>query len=320
MLHLNYFFGLILLYCLFSSNNAYTQGEGPLSPFCHNNCIAERQKAAQIIQPQQYEGLLLVEYLIDSAQNQLCIFTIDKHAGLQSTVVNLPANFDKKIELFQQLLRSFYLATDASRMQFIEQSHVLYKLTIAPIEDKLRNKTNLHIISKGILKNLPFEVLLSTDEYAKYTDLPYLLRRFKVSYAGYSNLLAYADARTRLSVDLDQNPSKDVFILASNENSIAHAQINTATGSLQQQPSELSKRTSADCADLMETGVQNVILSAWLTSEKITNELLAEVYTHLAAHNHKCYASALQEVKLNMLKKPETAVPNQWSGYLLVKH
>jgi CHAT domain-containing protein len=318
---------VFLLYCYFSAYNAYTQGETP-SSLLPQNYVAERQKAAQLIQSKQYEGLLIVEYVIDSINNKLYIFTVDKNNGLQSVTAPIPANFNKKIEEFKQLLRSFYLATDASRMQFIEQSHAFYKLIIMPIESKLVSKSNIHIITKNALKNLPLEVLISSDQYAQYADLPYLLRRFKVSYAAYVDLATYADARTRLSIDLDKNTSKDMFMLASDDKGIAaYAQINTTNGSLYaptgdrpQQAPEQTTSISIDCGDLMETGVQNVIVSSWLTSEKITNNLLTEVYGHLANNTHKCYASALQGAKLKMLKKPETAVPNQWSGYLLVKH
>jgi CHAT domain-containing protein len=317
---------IFLLYCYFSACNAYTQGEITSSLF-PQSYLAERQQAAQLIQPKQYEGLLIVEYIIDSINNKLHIFTVDKNNGLQLVTAPIPADFNKKIEAFKQLLHSFYLATDAFRMQFIEQSHAFYKLIIMPIESKLVSKSNIHIITRNALKNLPLEVLISSDQYAQYTDLPYLLRRFKVSYAAYVDLAAYADARARLFVDVDKNTSKDMFILASDDNATAYAQINTTNGSLyaptddrlQQAPKQTTS-TSINCGDLMETGVQNVIVSSWLTSEKITNNLLAEVYSYLATNNHKCYASALQGAKLKMLKKPETAVPNQWSGYLLIKH
>ena len=69
---------------------------------------------------------------------------------------------------------------------YISSASSLYKILIKPVEQKISNTKNLIIIPDGILYYLPFEALLSEKvkikEDINYSGLPYLVKKFNISY------------------------------------------------------------------------------------------------------------------------------------------
>ena len=93
-----------------------------------------------------------------------------------------------------------------NRSGYIRAAHELYEDLIAPALPALEDKRRLLIAPDGALHFLAFEALLTEDASGrKDADLPYLLRRFAVSYvpsASVLSLLAQPDAPVAASGDL----------------------------------------------------------------------------------------------------------------------
>ena len=66
----------------------------------------------------------------------------------------------------------------------------LYSVLLGPAAPTLRGKPRLLIAPDGPLYLLPFEALLTEDRGSTYTNLPYLLRRFAISYVPSASVLA----------------------------------------------------------------------------------------------------------------------------------
>lgn len=79
----------------------------------------------------------------------------------------------------------------------------LYSTLIGPAAPTLQGKNRLLIAPDGPLYLLPFETLLVQNQGSTYADLPYLLRRFAISYVPSASILA--DLRRSRPAE---NPSK----------------------------------------------------------------------------------------------------------------
>jgi len=66
----------------------------------------------------------------------------------------------------------------------------LYAVLLGPAATALQGKSRLLIAPDGPLDLLPFEALLTSGQGSSYADLPYLLRRFAISYIPSASVLA----------------------------------------------------------------------------------------------------------------------------------
>ena len=137
------------------------------------------------------EETLLIEYgyhresgyILTIGKEQQTIFTTD----FSDVITNI-----KRLNV---LIQSDFSFQKKIQDEFIEVSHELYKTLIQPIEAELKGKTKLMIVQEGILFNLPFELLLSSNEQKKYTELDFLIKRYKINY--HYSATAYLELQAR---------------------------------------------------------------------------------------------------------------------------
>jgi CHAT domain-containing protein len=88
-------------------------------------------------------------------------------------------------------LRSLIQARGPRRLpRFKETATALYSLLLGPASSALDGKSRLLIAPDGPLYLLPFEALLTENRGSSYADLPYLLRRYAISYVPSASVLA----------------------------------------------------------------------------------------------------------------------------------
>jgi CHAT domain-containing protein/tetratricopeptide (TPR) repeat protein len=96
-----------------------------------------------------------------------------------------------------------------SLQRFRETATNLYSVLLRPATSALAGKSRLLIAPDGPLSLLPFEVLLTEGRGSSYKDLPYLLRRFAISYIPSASV--FADLRKDRSPG---NPEKSFLAFA----------------------------------------------------------------------------------------------------------
>ena len=76
---------------------------------------------------------------------------------------------------------------------FTNAGSILYEELIKPAESFLSKKSKLIIIPDGVLNYLPFEVLLTENKKPtaeiSYSDLPFLVKKYPVSYGQSASVL-----------------------------------------------------------------------------------------------------------------------------------
>ena len=127
------------------------------------------------------EETLLLNYVIDKSNNQLYILSFSKNEK-DFKSVTLPKTFSKDIQSFYRLVQSSLLPRADKKEQYLKKGHELYELLIAPISTSLKDKKRLVIIRDDALHLLPFETLLTNKQSGKFSELPYLLKDFEISY------------------------------------------------------------------------------------------------------------------------------------------
>ncbi|HTG32138.1 MAG TPA: CHAT domain-containing protein [Thermoanaerobaculia bacterium] len=93
--------------------------------------------------------------------------------------------------------------------RFKETAGSLYSTLLGPATAALKGKSRLLIAPDGPLYRLPFEALLTESQGNSYGELPYLLRRYAVSYIPSASVLA--DLRKSRPIE---NPSKKFLAFA----------------------------------------------------------------------------------------------------------
>jgi CHAT domain-containing protein len=119
----------------------------------------------------------VIEYF--TAQNTIYIFTI---SNKDHTVTAAP-----KDSLFEKVIEELRASLQAdNNEQYRRTAGQLYNILIQPIQERL-DTPHLVIIPDGPLTAIPFEVLLENSApsapNASYPHLPYLMRKFDISYA-----------------------------------------------------------------------------------------------------------------------------------------
>lgn len=124
------------------------------------------------------EQTLVISY--SYYQSKGFISTISK-SGKNIYTIN-PTSIDKNIKRLNQLIQDPFSFQKPIRDEFIDLSHELYNILLAPIEAELTDKTQLMVIQEGKLFNLPFEVLLATNDKKPYHDLDFLIKKYAINY------------------------------------------------------------------------------------------------------------------------------------------
>ncbi len=144
------------------------------------------------VQEKLSENEVVIEYLV--AGDNLYLLKISKNnIGFYKTV--MPADFQKEIFEFVRMLKDPVFAANIAMgkeayLGFAKNSSRIYQLLIG---GRLAgNEKNILVIPDLWLSYLPFEILLTNNEYdletVDYSSLPYLLRICPVHYAFSANL------------------------------------------------------------------------------------------------------------------------------------
>jgi CHAT domain-containing protein/Flp pilus assembly protein TadD len=124
----------------------------------------------------------LISYFLSEKGKRLFIFKIGKNSFAVYDVPQI-AGFDKQITALRNAIQY------ESKKLLAEVGHKLYKQLFA---FNLKKSTkNLILIPDGRLGTIPFEVLLQskTDENASFSQMPYLIKNYGVSYYYSATLL-----------------------------------------------------------------------------------------------------------------------------------
>ena len=120
---------------------------------------------------------IIIEYFL--GDSTFSIFTISRNSFDVVTIKS-----DTSItEIVRQLRQSLQ---NLEFNNYISSASALYRILIKPVEDKIFEAKNLFIVPDGTLFYLPFEALLSgnieMNEEINFTELPYLVKAFNISY------------------------------------------------------------------------------------------------------------------------------------------
>ena len=150
--------------------------------------IREKLKAEEVI----------IEYSIDAARNQCYILLISKENFI---IKKMPwsQEIEAKIDEFYQLLQDPVELQLFGKEIYESLAFQLYQHLLAPVSDDLRKYKHLKIILEGVLNYVPFEALLTNNQSGDFPTLPYLLRKFEISYHYSTTLMNVLDLKKRTS-------------------------------------------------------------------------------------------------------------------------
>jgi CHAT domain-containing protein len=127
------------------------------------------------------DNTILLEYSLGDSSSCLWVITRRDHKFFR-----LPPR--KILQDQIESMRFALLDPDNSNIDFITgPGYSLYRQLVKPAEPYFTKKTRLIIVPDGILNYLPFEVLLSDStargSNASFSDLPFLVKKYPLSYA-----------------------------------------------------------------------------------------------------------------------------------------
>ncbi len=125
------------------------------------------------------------------ANDKIYIFTITSN-DYQITTVEKPSNFSQLVEKLQGDIQLGYVK------EFIQSATQLFDVLLQPVWDFLQSVSKLIIIPHGELYYVPFDVLLNQHQITdtkNFTNLPYLIRDFDISYHYSATLLLHSHRR-----------------------------------------------------------------------------------------------------------------------------
>jgi len=133
------------------------------------------------------KNTVLLEYSVGDSSSCLWVITRSNHK-----LFKIPGR-----KIIQEQIETIRFALLDPRQGisefFANAGTLLYEELIKPAEPFLSKKSRLIIIPDGILNYLPFEVLLTGDnkfsEGASLSDVPYLIRKYPVSYGQSASVL-----------------------------------------------------------------------------------------------------------------------------------
>jgi CHAT domain-containing protein/Tfp pilus assembly protein PilF len=227
---------------------------------------------------------VFLEYSLGDSNSYLWVITSDLHQ-----LYKLPDR--KTIQEQIETMRFAMLNPEQSNIGFLTQSgYTLYNQLIKPAEEFLSENSNLVILPDGILNYLPFEVLITReqekDNKASYSDLPYLVKKYPISYGQSSSvMMSLAETQNRNDISLKKKNNLIAF------GDPVYEIKGDGTGiSIRESFSRLehSGREVENIASLFQEGSVDIFLRHDATEENVKNEgLLAKFsYIHFATHGH----------------------------------
>lgn len=129
----------------------------------------------------------LISYVMGEKQGIALIITPD---SFQAVKLN---NIESVTEDIENLRRA---VTESNFERYKELAYALYKTLFEPFE-KYIHGNQLTIIADHSLHYLPFELLLSESSGRRYSDLPFLIRKYEISYAPSASVLGVMQEKVR---------------------------------------------------------------------------------------------------------------------------
>lgn len=131
------------------------------------------------------ENTALLEYALGKERSFLFVVTRE---GLSSYVLPGAEQIAGRVRALRTVLERESLLT---RSTYHEAAYQLYQDLIAPASSVLTRKSDLVIVPDGSLYYVPFEALLTEKAGDRaYATLPYLLRKYAISYVPSASVLA----------------------------------------------------------------------------------------------------------------------------------
>jgi CHAT domain-containing protein len=146
----------------------------------------------------------IITHFVNSTDQRIYTFYISQKS-YKFLNTALDQNFKKDVSRLRNAIK--YDIKD----QFIQSAQLLYNQLIPDEFSKDINR--LIIIPEGILSTIPFEVLLSSEQdlsNADYASLPYLVKKYNVSYDNSTTLFA----QRKTEIENYQGESEDILLVA----------------------------------------------------------------------------------------------------------
>lgn len=171
---------------------------------------------------------------------------------------------------------------------FVNAASTLYDLLVKPAEPYLTKKSSLIIIPDGILNYLPFEVLLTGEtgnsQTRSYSDLPYLIRKYPVSYAQSASVLEsiMSNQEGRRKVK-----SADRKLMAFGDPAYEQGDNPSALQGGKLSRLEYSRQEIEKIAEFFKSGNCEIYSGSSATEENIKGKNLRDFnYLHFATHGY----------------------------------
>jgi CHAT domain-containing protein len=148
----------------------------PKQRFFYKDKVADLTTLQQALD----NNTLFVQYSL-APSNDLFILAISKESH-NIKEIEIDDTFFDNINVLNQLLKNPLLIQTTNRDKFIAISNRLYQKLLLPIQDELSNYSNIQFINDYLLHNLPFEVLLKTNDKKDFKDLDFLIKNYDISY------------------------------------------------------------------------------------------------------------------------------------------
>lgn len=135
---------------------------------------------------------VLIEYVVGEYELFTFLITTDTFQAFRDS---LPNDLDQQIADFNRCLSDYSFIHDSAAAcyaQYTRSAQQLYEFLLGPALSAPHDFTKLTIVPDGALHQIPFEALLTappSDDKLNYTNLPYLLRDYRVRYCFSAALL-----------------------------------------------------------------------------------------------------------------------------------
>ncbi len=161
----------------------------------HDNNVVDIAQVQKFLKNKQS----LVEYFM--GEEQLFIFVINKDSYLLKKV-EIDSSFNDTVEQLRDGIYNYWSQkekvnnnSDNPNKLYVEAAYTLYNTLIAPVEKELSE--NVIIVPDGELSFIPFDALLTerVNQEINTRKLPYLLKKYTISYSYSATLLDQINAR-----------------------------------------------------------------------------------------------------------------------------
>ncbi len=165
-----------------------------------------------------------IQKTLKETTNLLEFFTYDTHTYVFVITKNKIVVKELDIQNLEEKIKQFRSATTNKHTKDYKTiAHTLYLDLIAPVNDHLTG-TKVTIIPDGVLWHLNFDLLLSSNDISNNPkELPYLLKKYAISYGNSANLL-FADKKKSV---FSFSPIKEECLAFSFSNTVSSKNSNT---------------------------------------------------------------------------------------------